>query len=236
MSITEGIEAIKRRWQRFCETASKPARCIFCQGRRLWWNGLRQRTASVWVDGEVIYLPEVTCRRVKCGSPQCQKSWTVRPWGLFPQRHYQLCVVAHGLSGYLFDPFGTLAKTADACCCSERTVRRWVRWTGEVADPVGLARRILQACGEPIVAPIHRLTDLLRKARSGLGQGVRMRAGQLLCLLEALGQARGYEPPGLRGVLEAVVGDRPRLTTYRCPSLPEVAWRQWAAPWAILPT
>ena len=234
MSITEGIEAIKRRWQRFSETANKPARCIFCQGRRIWWNGLRQRAASVWVDGEVIYLPEVTCRRVKCASPQCRKSWTVRPAGLFPQRHYQLCVVAHGLGGYLFDPHSSLEKAADACGCSEKTVRRWVQWTGGVADPEGLARRILQAAGEPVLA--GPLTDWLRNGWSRLRQAVVSRAGQVLCLLEALGQARGYEPPGLRSVLEAVVADRFRLTTYRSPSLPEVAWRQWAAAWAILPT
>ncbi len=115
---------------------------------------------------------------------------------------------------------------ADACQCSQRTVRRWVDWTGGVADPQALARRILEALGEPVLAPIRPVTDRLRKACTRLRQAVLSRAGQVLCLLEALGQARGYEPPGLRSILEAVVAGRYRLTTYHSPFIPEVAWRQ----------
>jgi len=235
MNLSEAVEGIKARWQHFFETTRKPARCVFCLGARIWWNGVRRRSASVRVEDEVVHLPGVACRRVKCANPDCRKSWTVRPEGLFPQRHYQLCVVSHGLSSYLFDPRGSQAKVAEACDCSHRTVRRWVDWTAGVADPQGLARRILEAARAPVPAPIRPVADRLRKACTRLRQAVLRRAGQVLCLLESLGQARGYEPPGLRSVLQAVVADRSRLTTYRRSTLPEDAWRQWSAPWAILP-
>jgi hypothetical protein len=234
MNITEALEEIKQRWQHFFETAKKPARCMFCMGVRVWWNGIRQRSASVWLEGQGVYLPEVHCRRVKCGSPHCGRSWTLRPPGLFPQRHYQLCVVSHAMSIYLLDPRSSQAKVAQGCECSERTVRRWVDWTAQVAEPEDLSRRILEAAREPVLALMRPLADVARKACSRLRQAILSRAGQVLCLLEALGQARGYEPPGLRSVLEAVVAGRWGLSTYRSPSVPEFAWRQWASGWAIL--
>lgn len=234
MNITDEMDELKGWWQHFFQTAKKPARCLFCMGVRIWWNGVRQRAASLWIEGQSVYLPEVLCRRVKCGSPGCGKSWTLRPPGLFPQRHYQLCVVSHAMSSYLFDPRSSQVRVADACACSQRTVRRWVDWTAQVADPQGLVRRILEAAREPILAPLRPVTDLARKACTGLRQRILSRASQVLSLLESLGQARGYEPPGLRSVLEAVVAGRWRLTTYRAPTLPEVAWRQWACGWSIL--
>jgi hypothetical protein len=232
--ITEATEQLKQRWKEFAEKAKKPAQCIFCAELKVWWNGRRERSASLLVDGVVIYLAEVVCRRVKCGNPGCGKSWTLRPPGLFPQRHYQLCTVSHAMSRYLFDPRGSQAKVAQGCDCSERTVRRWVDWTAQVADPEELARSILEAAREPLLASLRPVADLARKAYTRLRQALLARAGQVLCLLEALGQARGYEPPGLRSVISAVVAGRYRLTTYRAPFIPEVAWRQWAAPWPIL--
>jgi hypothetical protein len=229
MKIAEATEQLKQRWKQFAEKAKKPAQCIFCAGLKVWWNGKRERSASLLVDGVVIYLAEVVCRRVKCGRADCGKSWTLRPPGLFPQRHYQLCVTAQGLSHYLYEPAGSLEKVAQACTCSERTVARWVNWTALVADPQGLERKVLEALGHPVLAPLRSISARFARFCCRQRQNVLARAGQVLCLLEALGQARGYEPPGLRSVLSAVVAGRYRLTTYRAPVLPDFAWRQWAA-------
>ncbi len=234
MKITEKVDQLKGRWKRFAEQARKPAQCIFCAGQKIWWNGMRQRSASILVEGMGIYINEVLCPRVKCAAADCHKSWTLRPRGLFPQRHYQLCLVGQGLSDYLFDPASSLEKVAEACTCSERTVRRWVSWAASVTDPQALERRILESVGHPMLAALRTISARFQRYCCRKQQHVLSRAGQVLCLLEALGQARGYEPPGLRGVLTAVVTNRYRLTTYRDPVIPDFAWRQWAGIWPIL--
>lgn len=234
MKITEIVDGLKGRWKRFTEEVQKPAECIFCAGLSIWWNGKRTRSASLLVEGVAVYLSDVLCRRVKCGTPACHKSWTLRPPGLFPQRHYQLCMTALGLSDYLFNPASSLDKVAEACTCSERTVRRWVNWTACVTDPQALERRILESVGSPILAPLRAISERFQRYCSGQKQGTLSRAGQNLCLLEALGQARGCEPPGHRGVLTAVVANRYRLTTYRVPIIPDFAWRSWMETWPIM--
>jgi len=234
MNITEIVDQLKGRWKRFAEQAKKPAQCIFCAGQKIWWNGMRQRSASILVEGMGIYLNEVLCPRVKCADPACKKSWTLRPPGLFPQRHYQLCLVAQGLGDYLFDPASSLEKVAEACTCSERTVGRWVHWTASVANPQALERRILESVGHPLLAPLRNLSVRFQRYFCRKQQEVLSRAGQVLCFLEALGQPRGYEPPGLCSVLTAVVAGRYRMTTYRDPVIPDFAWRQWEGIWPIL--
>jgi hypothetical protein len=234
MKITEIVDGLKGRWNRFAEEAKKPAQCIFCAGCKIWWNGKRQRSASILVEGVAVFLSEVLCPRVKCGTSDCHKSWTLRPPGLLPQRHYQLCLAAAGLSEYLFNPASSLGKVAETCECSVRTVRRWVNWTACVTDPQTLERRILESVGNPILAPLRTISDRFQRYCSRKRQQELSRAGQNLCLLEALGQARGCEPPGLRGVLTAVVANRYRLTTYRDPIIPDFAWRSWMESWPIM--
>lgn len=234
MSITERVEQLKAQWKRFAEEVRKPGRCIFCAGCTIWWNGTRQRSASVLVEGVAVYLCDVLCRRVKCGNRECRKSWTLRPPGLFPQRHYQLCLTAEGLSDYLFNPSSSLEKVARACQCSMRTVGRWVNWTASLADAQALERRILESAGHPVLAPLRAISDRFRRYCGQGHQRVLSRAGQNLCFLESLCQARGLEPPGLRGVLSAVVANRYRLTTYRAPIIPDFAWRSWMETWPIM--
>jgi hypothetical protein len=43
------------------------------------------------------------------------------------------------------------------------------------------------------------------------------------CFLDALGRAQGYDPLGFRGVVEAAIANRDRITTYQCPFIPELA-------------
>lgn len=234
LKIPEIVEELKRQWERFAEEATKPVQCIFCMGRTIWWNGRRTRAASILVGGVGVYLSEVVCPRVKCGTRGCRKSWTLRPEGLFPQRHYQLCLVAQGMADYLFGASSSLGKVAEACTCSVRTVRRWVSWTASITEPQTLDRRILKAEGDPVLAPLRSISDRFRRYCSRKRQGELRRAGQNLCLLEALGQARGLEPPGLRGVLTAVVANVYRVTTYRAPVIPDFAWRSWMEAWPIL--
>jgi hypothetical protein len=142
MSVHKGSEELKKAWDQFSQTVEKPCSCPFCQGRRIYWNGYRERSASVIEGGRVVYLSEVVCRRVKCADRQCKKSWTLRPPGLMPDRHYQMCVVASAARRFLFDPHSTLSSVAAAYQCCRRTVGRWLRWLAGIAKPSALIRRL----------------------------------------------------------------------------------------------
>ena len=135
MSLHKWGEKLKEQWNRFNETVKKPCHCLFCQGIRNYWNGHRERNASVMEGNCVIYLTDIRCRRVKCGNPECRKSWTLRPAGLMPRRHYQLCVVASATRQYLSEPRSTLTAVASAHMCCRRTVGRWLRWMTTSAIP-----------------------------------------------------------------------------------------------------
>jgi len=218
------IENLKQRWQGFRDAAERPSRCLFCPSGRIWWNGVRIRSASVRGDGPAaVYIPDIACPQVKCA--RCRKCWTLRPEGLGAQRHYQLCVVADATARYLFEPEQCLDNVGQAVGCDRRTVGRWVEWLAALAEPADLLRHVLHAAGAPIVARMHPAAPVARNATSAAWQAVRHRASQVLSLLEALGAALGWEPPALRSVLSAVWGGRYRATTYARPSLPDFARR-----------
>jgi hypothetical protein len=80
MSLHKGSGKFKEQWKRFFETVKKPHHCPLCRCRRIYWNGSRERSASVLEGDNVSYLTDILCRRVKCAG--CKKSWTLRPPGL----------------------------------------------------------------------------------------------------------------------------------------------------------
>lgn len=223
MSLNDTVQRIKQAWDTFARAALKPSTCAFCGGTRVWWDGTRNRSATVLTEDGVAHIVNVRCRRVKCAERACQKSWTVRPPGLAPHRHYQLCVVASALSRYLFGPHTTQAAVAQDHQCSERTVGRWLRWVSGVADPAIIQRKLLEAVQAPILVPVRGIESLARKARSTARQEILPRAAQVLAEMEILGAALGLAPPGLRGVIERVLGHRTRMATYRTPLIPELA-------------
>jgi len=225
MGLQEVGRKLKEKWQRFFETVKKPVCCVLCQGNKVYWNGSRDRTASVKVEAEnesgVVHLTDIACRRVKCGTKGCRRSWTLRPSGLSPRRHYQLCVVASATSEYLFEAKADLTSVGARCSCSRHTVARWLAWESEIAKPSDLQRHLLEVSGEPLVLKERPVADLACKAVDAVGRRILTAAAQVLALLEALGAALGYEPPGLRSVIEAVVNDRDRVTTYASKSIPD---------------
>jgi hypothetical protein len=222
MNLAKAGQKFKQQWDRFFETAEKPLCCIFCEGTKIYWNGQRQRTASVMIDNEVFYLTDILCKRVKCATPGCKKSWTLRPAGLMPRRHYQLCVVANAANKFLFDPQATLTLVARLHSCCRRSVGRWLNWIAGIADPQALTRRLLNISKNAASTTAFKVSDIFQKAAS-TGKKIFERTAQNLCILEALGTAYGYEPPGLRAVVEAAISNRDRVTTYHRPSIPELA-------------
>ncbi len=218
MKLSNAAKKCKEQWDHFFETVQKPSSCIFCESARLYWNGKRERTASVQVEDEVVYMTDILCRRIKCGNPECKKSWTIRPSGLMPRRHYQLCVVAHGTNKFLFDPKATLSSVAEAHCCSRRTTRRWLNWIAELAEPSDLIRRLFDVSKGTGFKP----SEVIKKAANTAKKAFQ-RSAKVFCAIEAFGIAYGYGPPGFGGMIEAVISNRDRITTYRCPAIPELA-------------
>ncbi|MCK4727644.1 MAG: hypothetical protein KAT27_01860 [Desulfobacterales bacterium] len=222
MNLAKAGQKFKQQWDRFFKTAEKPLCCIFCEGTKIYWNGQRERTASVLIGDEVVHLTDILCKRVKCANPECKKSWTLRPSGLMPRRHFQLCVVANATSKFLFDPQATLTLVANAHRCCRRTVGRWLDWIAGIAAPADLIRRLLNVSKDAASNTAFKVSDIVQKAAS-TAKKIFERTAKNLCILEALGTAYGYEPPSLRGVVEAAISNRDRVTTYHRPFIPELA-------------
>ncbi len=208
-------------WQRFYRIAPRPTACPYCRGLRICWDGSSVRSASLRAGDATRFIPRIPQRRAKCGA--CRRSWIVRPPGLVAHKHYQLCVVAKAVSDYLFGEGATQARIAGEHDCSERTVGRWLRWTGATAEPAALQRKILEVAVSPIVPALPKISSLARKARTAARRQMVTRAAQILSLMEVLAAALGLEPPGLRGVIERVLRDRATIATYARPLIPELA-------------
>ena len=221
MTLHKGSEELKKAWDHFFETVDKPCCCPFCQGRRIYWNGHRERSSSVLEGDRVVYLSDVVCKRVKCANLQCKKSWTLRPPGLMPRRHYQLCVVASAVREFLFQPHRTLTSVAAAHQCCRRSLGRWLHWIAGIAKPSALIRR-LRRLGAISSAEVFAARD--RSRATGTASKVFERAGNLFCLLEALGTGYGYKDTPFGRLIEEILSERERVATYRFAALiPELA-------------
>ena len=220
MKLQKEIDKIKEQWGHFFETVEKPSNCIFCEGTRIYWNGQRERTASVLTGDEVVYLTDILCKRVKCAKPECSRSWTLRPPGLMPRRHYQLCVVAHGVIQFFADPLESLTSVAEAHCCSRRTIGRWLHWIAGIAEPSDLLRRLYHVSKKAVLCTAVKAYEIFKRVPNKI---IFQKTVKNFCFLEALGSAYRYSPNGLRCMIETAIANRDRITTYRYPFIPELA-------------
>jgi|GEM_PF-1159105 len=199
----------------------RPAACIYCGAARIWWVGYHERSASVLQDNEVVFLARLVSRRARCAL--CRDSWIVRGMKLFPNRHFQLEIVAVAVARYLFSAEATLSSVATWAKCAVRTVGRWIEWVGAVSTPSDLVARLTEVAGAPIRIRSLPVAEQTRKARAPTRRRLLEAVAWNLALLEALCQALGLEPPGLKSVLIRVVCDRSGRTIYASPTLPELA-------------
>ena len=218
--VEESARQFEESCRRYYENAEKPRRCIFCQAGRIAWNGSRRRSASVMILTAVVYFAELCCRRVKCS--ECKKSWTLRPPGLVAHKHFQLCVVSKALTQYLFEEPGTLSSVGSRYQCSRKTVKRWVYWTAAIAEPAILLHQVLVATDAPVLPRLRKVAQVCKKARDAVMQKVVKRAAEVLGLMECLCSAWQLEPPGLRAVVQRVLGDRSGIGTYARCAIPEL--------------
>ena len=219
MDVAQVVERFKRIWEEVVVRRARPRACPGCGRGRIWWDGWSVRSASVWLDGSVLHLPEVRCRRARCGD--CRHRWQLRPPGLVAHKHYQLGVVAEAVGSYLFDPDATQGGVAARLGCSRRQIGRWIGWVAELARPRDLQARLVELSDRPILPDLPVVATEERKAATP-ERRVRLRqAAHVLTALEALGSALGLEPPGLGSVLERLG----RISTYAAPAIPDFARR-----------
>lgn len=219
MNVQKEAEKLKEQWNQFFKEVKKPCECIFCKCMRLFWNGRRERTASVLIGGQAVHLTDIWCRRIKCS--QCKSSWTIRPAGLMPRRHYQLCVVTGAAGRILFDADTTLSKVADIYSCARRTVGRWLKWLAGIAKPSELIRRLF-AISKDSTAWAEKVKDIVPKVAT-VGTKTLKRAAKNLLILQALAKVIGYTANGFQSMVEGAIFNRDGITTYQNPFIPELA-------------
>lgn len=215
----DGAQRLRELWDRFTSALVRPPGCGRCPSLHVNWDGWSTRSASGLFEEKIWHVIGIRLRRAECAA--CGLRWIVRPPGISPNRHYQLCVVASAIGAYLFDPGATQAQVADLRGCSERTLGRWLRWMTKVADPAVLQARIQTIAEAPVLVTFKAVANLARKARQAVRRELLPRAAEVLAHFEALGSVMGLEPPGLRGVIEAALRGRSRIATYAHPAIPE---------------
>lgn len=216
MNLQEEAEKLKEQWNRIYDNLDKPCECIFCKCVRLYWNGRRERTASVLINDQVVYVTGIWCKRTKCS--QCKKSWTIRPKGLMARRHYQLCVVTNAADSFLFDADATLSKVANIYRCARRTVGRWLNWIAGIAKPCQLIGR-LRCISEQSVRSIE--CSVGKVAHTGTKPFKRCATN--LLALRALAKASGSFADGFQSIFEGIICNRDAVSTYHDPFIPELA-------------
>jgi hypothetical protein len=117
---------------------------------------------------------------------------------------------------FLSDPRETLTSVSATHSCSRRTVGRWLYWIAGIADPSDLIHRLIHVSKKAVLASHIKVYKIFKRATFHL-------TVTNLCFLEALGMLYGCDPPGFRGMIEKTIANRDRVTTYRCPLIPELA-------------
>jgi hypothetical protein len=149
-------------------------------------------------------------------------SWTLRPSGLLPNKHYQACVITSAVQQHVLRG-DSLERVARDHGCSRRQAGRWPALTAAMADPAVLAAKLVEAVDAVVLPARREIARRLQALRNETRRGVLDRAAQVLALMEALGSALQLEPPGLRAILERFLNGRTDVGTYRRPVIPELA-------------
>jgi hypothetical protein len=133
MSILYGTNRYKH--------AERPPACPDCAGPT-WWNGTRHVCEYSKPGRDLEFATDVVRRRVRCPVKDCPRnSWTLYDNTAYPHRIFSLDLVISAVSAVVFAR-GTLTGAAQAHGCGRDSIRRWVAWVEQLAEPQDL----LQAC------------------------------------------------------------------------------------------
>jgi len=163
----------------------RPPPCGIC-GAGAWWNGWREvMRRRLGTSGRVEIQPGERLHRAKCSRRGCPApGWTVYPACRYPDRRFELDVVAHAVAESAFDRDEQGRATAFAAIgrrysCSGRSVSRWTGWVAQLTDIEALARECIRIDPEGMPAAVRpAATD--SRARAGWALAVFERFADLL--------------------------------------------------------
>lgn len=164
-----------------------------CQSERVWYNGIRWRSASLRDGDQTVFVTDIPVRRLRCGD--CSLRWSRAPEGVSTRAHYQPCVVSHAVLTAGLSPQPSAVSVAKTHRCHHRTLRRWIERLACAVSPAELLRRILR---ESDASVIPSAPPPVRPRRSAAVAVRLQRALWVLALLEILTCLLGLPPPGLR--------------------------------------
>ena len=198
----------------------RPAECRVC-GSPAWWNGRRWVAAVVTgVCGAVEYVTGRVRLRARCSDRRCAGgSWTVYADGDYPQRTFQLDVVA---SAVVQAALESRRAAKDTHLCSRRSVGRWMRWCVGLAESDDLARLVMHLDADGLPLPTPAKVDSLEARASA--------AVSLWERLAAVLASRGVPlPSGRCGLQRLLCWQRERRggvawLTQPSPRLPVESW------------
>lgn len=126
--------------------------CPFCGGAGC-RDGYRLVKSQVQLDvaGKPIQVMEIRRPRWLCSA--CGRSWTAYEPGAYPHRTFTLALEAAAVAELSTAPGATLSSVARAFHCDRRTVGRWARQVGGVADPDDLSRACARLDPSGLLAP-----------------------------------------------------------------------------------
>jgi len=149
-----------------------------CCAAPSWWNGWRQVSPVVANGGGGTERVERLLARAKCSS--CRRCFTCYPDELYPQRQFQLDVVAQAVAAVSFGDASAPAA-ARSVGASATSARRWTAWVAELAEPHVLLRVATHLDPDAPVGAGFSTTPS--------GSALHARAGRVLAALEQLGAA-----------------------------------------------
>ena len=184
------LEKVREVWKQ--SLLLPPPPCIgSCVDGKVWRDGVRWRTATLWLEGCAEFVADIPARRFLCS---CGKRWFLAAESVPERAHYQPCVVAQAVAadGCGEEPSGAVARRFG---CHLRTLWRMVDRVAQLLGG-GLAGELLKAVGEPMLPgrPALRARQSERRATAA------ERSVAALGMLEALAGQRGLAPPRLAHV------------------------------------
>lgn len=176
-------------------------------GAEAWWNGWREVTGRhLGASGRVEIQPALQLHRAKCSKQDCSApGWTVYPAGRYPDRRFDLDVVAHAVGESAFDRDAEGRATAFASIarrysCSGRSVSRWTDWVAGLTDIEALARECVRIDPDGMPAA-GRPDSVAKRARAGWALAVFDRFAELL-------EQRSVLPAGPHPSLVRILDDQ----------------------------
>lgn len=189
MDSSMSLCLLRQRWKM---QLTYRGRCLRCQSERVWYNGIRWRSASLRDGDQTVFVTDIPVRRLQCG--ECSVRWSRAPEGVPTRAHYQPCVVSHAVLTAGLSPQQPDVAIAKTHRCHRRTLLRFIERLACAAPPAELLRRILQ---ESDAAVIPSAPPPSPPRRSAAVAARLQRALWVLGLLDILTSLLGLPPPGL---------------------------------------